>query len=47
MPSAIFHVVGNVFLIMEQLMISVIGPNMTGMHLLCLDQETYSTEEIK
>lgn len=30
MNSAVFHVVGNVFIIMEQLIISVIGPYMTG-----------------
>ena len=30
MTSAVFHVVRNVFVIMEQLIISVIGPYMTG-----------------
>lgn len=30
MTSAVFHVVGNVFVIMEQLIVSVIGPNMKG-----------------
>ena len=42
MTSAVFHVVGNVFVIMEQLIISVIGPNMTGRQSLIIRALTLS-----
>ena len=43
MASAIFHVVGNVFVIVEQLMIMVVGPNMTGRQSLIINALTLST----
>lgn len=42
MTSAVFHVVGNVFVIMEQLIISLIGPNMTGRQSLIIRALTFS-----
>lgn len=42
MTSAVFHVVGNVFVIMEQLIISLIGPKMTGRQSLIIRALTLS-----